>query len=111
LLDTNRNGKVSTLEVRSFMLSHGCHDQDIISNTTLEIHNRLGSNFTEVGFSTLIGDGVATPDSSSLHQSITGLNTGFNSSIYGKLHKTVESTPTSVRKVTEFDEILEVRNQ
>lgn len=27
LLDSNKNGKVSTLEVRSFMLAHGCTDQ------------------------------------------------------------------------------------
>jgi hypothetical protein len=105
-LDTNRNGKVSTLEVRSFLLSHGCHEQDIISSTVMEIQNRLGCSFTEIDFNTFIGDNVVTLDSSSTHQSRTGLNF----SIYNKSHKIVESTSTSGRKMTEFDQILEVRN-
>lgn len=54
LLDTNRNGKVSTLEVRSFMLGHGCMDQDVISCAVIEIQNRLGCNFDERVFSAFL---------------------------------------------------------
>lgn len=56
-LDSNKNGRVSTLEIRSWMLAHGCHDQDVVASAIVELQSRLGNHFTEEDFSIfLVGE-------------------------------------------------------
>lgn len=110
LLDANRNGAVTSLEVRSFMLSHGCHDQELISSTLLELHRILGSSFTVRDLEMYLQPAEVSQRSQNFEGRGNNGGNAYFSPVDRLTTKKSESSSVFAGKIGDYDQVFEAKS-
>jgi hypothetical protein len=86
------------------MLSHGCHDQELISSTLLELHRLLGSSFTVREWEGFLQPGEASQRT----QNIDYLprNNTYEGVKQQLTPKKLDSTPMFSGRIGDYEQVL-----